>query len=172
MKRVYMVLSIGLIALGLVCPGCRPSSTAKLEENKAIARRDFEELWNKGNLDIVDEICAADGVVHMPGSLEIHGLEEYKQFVTMYRNAFPDIHYTIEDGIAQGDKVVLRWTVTGTHKGDLMGVSPTGKQCKGTGITINRFSGGKIQESWNNFDAFGMLQQLGVVPPIGEAGKE
>ena len=172
MKRVYMVLTIGLIALGLVCPGCRPSSTRQLEENKAIARRDSVEVWNKGNLDTVDEISTAVGVAHMPGSPDIHTLEDYKQYVTMNRNAFPDIHFTIEDEIAQGDKVVIRWTVTGTHKGDLMGISPTGKQCTGTGITIYRFSGGKIQESWSNWDALGMMQQLGIVPPIGEAGKQ
>ena len=172
MKRIYMVLSICLVALGLVCPGCSPSSTAKLEENKAIARRDFEEIWNKGNLDTVDEICAADGVGHIAGSPDIHSLEDYKQYVTMHRNAFPDIHFTFEDEIAQGDKVVIRWTVTCTHKGDFMGISPTGKQCTGTGITIYRFSGGKIQESWSNSDDLGMLQQLGIVPPIGEAGKE
>jgi len=172
MKRVYMVLSICLVALGLVCPGCSPSSTAKLEENKAIARRDFEEIWNKGNLGTVDEICAADGVGHIAGSPDIHSLEDYKQYVTMHRNAFPDIHFTIEDEIAQGDKVVTRWTCTGTHRGELMGIAPTGKLGTITGITIYRFSGGKIQESWSNWDDLGMLQQLGIVPPIGEAVKE
>jgi steroid delta-isomerase-like uncharacterized protein len=178
MKRVYKVLSICLTLLGLVSSGCMITvnsdscSMTQLEKNKAIARRDFEQVWNKGNLDTVDEICAADGVGHMPGSPDIHSLEGYKQYVTMYRNAFPDIHFTIEDEIAQGDKVVIRWTSRGTHQGELMGISPTGKQCTVTGITINRFSGGKIQESWNNWDALGMLQQLGVVPPIGEGGKK
>jgi len=172
MKRVYMVLSICLVSMGLVCPGCRPSSTAKLEENKAIARRDFEEVWNQGNLDAIEEICTPVGFGHMGGGPDINTIEDYKQYVTMYRTAFPDIHFTFEDEIAQGDKVVIRWTVTGTHKGDLMGISPTGKQCTGTGITIYRFSGGKIQESWSNWDDLGMLQQLGIVPPIGEAGKE
>jgi len=178
MKRAYMVLSLCLIVLGLVSSGCMITvnsdscSTARLEKNKAIARRDFEQVWNKGNLDTVDEIFAADGVGHMPGSPDIHSLEGTKQYVTMYRNAFPDIHFTIEDEIAQGDKVVIRWTCRGTHQGELMGISPTGKQCTVTGITINRFSGGKIQESWNSWDALGMLQQLGVVPPIGEGGKK
>ncbi len=172
MKRVYMVLTIGLIALGLVCPGCRPSSTHQLEENKAIARRDFVEVWNKGNLDTVDEISTAVGVAHMGGGPDIHTLEGYKQYVTRYRTAFPDLHFIIEDEIAQGDKVVIRWTSTGTHQGELMGIAPTGKLGTVTGITIYRFSGGKIHESWSNWDDLGMLQQLGIVPPIGEAGKE
>ena len=172
MKRVYMVLSIGLIALGLVCPGCRPPSTAQLEENKASVRLAFEEGWNKGNLTTVDEDVATNYVLHDPFSGEVKGPEGYKQYVKMYRNAFPDLHFTVEDQIAEGDKVVTRWTCTGTHRGELMGIAPTGKLGTITGITIYRFSGGKIQESWSNWDDLGMLQQLGIVPPIGEAGKE
>jgi steroid delta-isomerase-like uncharacterized protein len=172
MKRIYMVLSICLIVLGLVCPGCRPSATAQLEENKAIARRHFEEVWSKGNITLVDEHIATNFVLHDPSSREVQGTEGYKQYVTIYRTAFPDIHFIVEDQIAEGNKVATRWTATGTHQGELMGIPPTGKLCTVTGISIGRIAGGKIQESWSYWDAMGMLQQLGVVPPIAEGDKK
>ena len=138
-----------------------------VEENKAIFRRIVEEGFNKGNLAIVDELVATNHVNHTDN---VHGPEEYKQFITMYRTAFPDLHMTIEDQIAEGDKVVNRWTSRGTHKGDLMGIPPTGKQTTVTGIYVARIIGGKIVEEWGNFDALGMMQQIGVVPPPGQAG--
>ena len=142
------------------------------EENKAIARRLFEGVWNQGKLDVADEILAADYVFHAPVPREVRGPEGFKQFVSMYRTAFPDVQYTIEDQIAEGDKVVTRWTCTGTHTGELMGIPPTGVQVTVTGIVIGRIAGGKIVEDWGNWDALGMLQQLGVVPPIGEGGEK
>ena len=172
MKRVYMLLSICLVALGLVCPGCRPSSTVQLEENKAIARRAFEEGWNKGNLTTVDEDVATNYVLHDPFSGEIKGPDGYKQYVRMYRTAFPDLHFTIEDQIAEGDKVVTRWTCTGTHRGELMGIAPTGKLGTLTGITIDRIAVGKAVETWVAWDALRMLQNLGVVPPMGQGGEK
>ncbi|NIO68070.1 MAG: ester cyclase [Anaerolineae bacterium] len=138
-----------------------------VEENKAIFRRIVEEGFNKGNLAIVDELVATNHVNHTDN---VHGPEEYKQFITMYRTAFPDLHMTIEDQIAEGDKVVNRWTSRGTHKGDLMGIPPTGKQTTVTGMYVARIIGGKIVEEWGNFDALGMMQQIGVVPPPGQAG--
>jgi steroid delta-isomerase-like uncharacterized protein len=138
-----------------------------IEENKAIFRRIVEEGFNKGNLAIVDELVATDHVNHTDN---VHGPEEYKQFITMYRTAFPDLHMTVEDQIAEGDKVVNRWTSRGTHKGDLMGIPPTGKQITVMGMYVARITGGKIMEEWGNFDALGMMQQLGVVPPPGQAG--
>ena len=138
-----------------------------VEENKAIFRRIVEEGFNKGNLAIVDELVATNHVNHTDN---VHGPEEYKQFITMYRTAFPDLHMTIEDQIAEGNKVVNRWTSRGTHKGDLMGIPPTGKQTTVTGMYVARIIGGKIVEEWGNLDALGMMQQLGVVPPPGQAG--
>jgi steroid delta-isomerase-like uncharacterized protein len=138
-----------------------------VEENKAIFRRIVEEGFNKGNLAIVDELVATNHVNH---SDNVHGPEEYKQFITMYRTAFPDLHMTIEDQIAEGDKVVNRWTSRGTHKGELMGIPPTGKQTTVTGMYVARIIGGKIVEEWGNLDALGMMQQIGVVPPPGQAG--
>ena len=138
------------------------------EEKKAIVRRLFEELWNQGKLDVADEIFATDYIFHEPIAGEVRGPEGFKQFVSMYRIAFPDLQFRIEDQIAEGDKIVTRWTATGTHKGELMGISPTSVQVTVTGIGIARTDGGKIVEFWDNYDALGMLQQLGVVPPLGE----
>ena len=140
----------------------------KVEENKALVRREIEELWNQRKLDIIDEIYAADYVGHAAGSPDIHGLESLKQAASMHRTAFPDQKITIKDLIAEGDKVVVRWSITATHKGELMGIPPTGVQVTWTGIAIDRIAGGKIVEKWVNPDKFSMLQQLGAVPPIGQ----
>jgi steroid delta-isomerase-like uncharacterized protein len=140
------------------------------EENKALARRLIEEMFNRGNLDAADEIFAPDHVNHDPGSPEeIRGPEGFKSYVGVYRTAFPDLRITIEDQVAEGDKVVTRWTASGTHQGDLMGIAPTGRRATVTGITIDRISGGKVEETWTNFDAMGMMQQLGVIPSPEQA---
>ena len=134
--------------------------------NKAIIRRYMEELWNQGNLAVLDEIFATHFVDHIPAFLDSQSdFEETKQFVTGFRAAFPDVHITVEDIIAEGDKIVCRWTTRGTHKGDLMGIPPTGKQLTFTGMTILRIESGKIVERWVNWDALGVMQQLGVIPP-------
>ena len=138
------------------------------EKNKAIVRRYTEEVWNQGNLAVVDEIFAADFVGHQPGSPDIHGPESLKQFVAMRRTAWPDLKFTVEDQIAEGDKVATRWTWSGTHEGDLMGIPPTGLQATATGIGIHRIAGGKIVEQWVNRDTLGILQQLGVIPRLGQ----
>jgi len=136
------------------------------EDNKANARRFIEEVWNRGNLAVIDEITSPNYVDHDP-AMTVQGIEGLKQFVSMYLTAYPDTHFTIEDQIAEGDTVVTRWTAHGTHKGPLMGIPPTGKQVTVTGITIDRFANGKGVESWVNYDALGMMQQLGVVPSMG-----
>ncbi len=135
------------------------------EENKAIPRRLFEEIWNRANVDAVDEICADGFVLHDPAvPEEVRGPDGYRRFVTMYRGAFPDINFVVEDQVAEGDRVATRWTGTGTHRGELMGVPPSGNRTTVTGIVIDRVSGGKIEESWVNYDALGMMQQIGAVP--------
>ena len=135
------------------------------EENKALVRRFLEEAFNKGNLGVVDEICASDYVLHDPASPEeIRGPEGIKGFVQMYRSAFPDSHITLEDLIAEGDKVVSRWTARGTHQGELFGIPPSGNQVEVSGITISRFEGGKFVEDWSNSDTLGLMQQIGAVP--------
>ena len=134
------------------------------EQNKALVRRAFEEAWNKGNLAVEDEVVAEDFVHHGPTHREgLHGREEEKQSVAAIHSAFPDIYTTIEDQIAEGDKVVTRWTARGTHKGGFMGIAPTDKEVTVTGITINRIIEGKIMEEWVSWDTFGVLQQLEAV---------
>ena len=136
------------------------------ETNKALSRRFLDEVFNKGKLNVLDEIIAKDYVNSGPGTLpELPtGPEGAKQLVTVYRNAFPDVHFTIDEQIAEGDKVVTRWTGNGTHQGELQGLPATGKSSTVTGIAIDRIVNGKIAASWGIFDQFGMMQQLGVIP--------
>lgn len=141
-----------------------------VEENKAIVHRITEEIFNKGNVAAADELIASNFVDHNPVSGQPAGLEGLKQVVTMFRTAFPDLHCTVEEMIAEGDKVMARGTIRGTHKGEFMGVPPTGKRVRVTGIDIVRIAGGKVVERWGNFDEMGMMQQLGVVPPPEQAG--
>ena len=141
-----------------------------VEANKAIARRFFIEIFGQGKLATADEIVAPEHVDRGPGALPglPAGPEGAKLCVTAYRNAFPDVQFTIDEQIAEGDKVVSRWTARGTHKGELAGIPPTGKSSTVTGVTVNRVVNGKMVESWGIFDQFGMLQQLGVIPTPGQ----
>lgn len=139
-----------------------------IEENKALARRSVDEIWGKGSLAAVDELYAADFVWHwaLPGMAP--NREGYKQCVSMNFAAFAGVYCTVEDIVVEGDKVVARWTWGGTHKGEYMGIAPTGKQVTLTGISIDRIVGGKIVEEWGEMNTLGMMQQLGVVPPPGQ----
>jgi steroid delta-isomerase-like uncharacterized protein len=121
---------------------------------------------------VVDEIVASGCVLHDPAiPEEISGPEGVKRYVQMYRSAFPDTHITVEDQIAEGDDVVTRWTGRGTHQGELLGVPPSGNRVEVSGITLDRFSGAKAVESWTNYDALGMMQQIGAAPsPEGAQG--
>jgi len=133
------------------------------EKNKAIMRRIVEEAFNKGNLAVVDECTAADYVLHT--TPETKGPEGVKQFVTMIRKAFPDTHQTIEDMVAEGDMVAHRYTWTGTFKGEMMGIAPTGKKLTITMAGFTRFAGGKQVEGWAYGDMLAFYQQLGIKPP-------
>ena len=138
------------------------------EENKALIRRFVEEAFNKGNVDVANEVYASTFIAHDPTIPEGQGSpEQVKQIVNTYLSAFPDGHTTVEDVISKGKKVAYRWTFRGTHQGELMGIPPTGEQVTITGITFNRVSRGKVEEQWNNFDQLGVLQQLGVAPTPG-----
>jgi steroid delta-isomerase-like uncharacterized protein len=135
------------------------------EENKKLERRAIEEVWNQGNYAVVDEIVASDYLGHSSNpATETHGREGVKQFYMALHSAFPDIHFAIEDQVAEGDKVVTRWTARATHNGEYQGIPPTGNRGELTGITIERIAGGKIVECWSNYDELGLLQQLGVIP--------
>ena len=131
------------------------------EENKALARRAWE---NMDDPDIIDEVYAPDVVWHEPDQ-DIQGTEQAKQFIAMYKTAFPDLNATVEDVIAEGDKVVTRWTIRGTHQGEIEEFGPpTGRQIESKGITISRIEGGKIVEDWDSYDNLSVMQQLGLVP--------
>jgi steroid delta-isomerase-like uncharacterized protein len=140
------------------------------EQNKTIVRRLFDELWNKGNLPVADELIAPTYTHHDASTPDVgRGPESEKKRVTLYRTAFADMRLTIEDLIAEGETVVARWTCRGAHKGDLNGIAPTGKQIAISGVSVVRFTGGKMVEGWINWDALGLMQQLGVVPELGKA---
>jgi steroid delta-isomerase-like uncharacterized protein len=134
------------------------------DDNKALVRRFYEDAWNKHNPAVVDEIYAADFVDRSPDIPGIpHTRDGLKQFLVMYLRAYPDANIRIEDQLAEGDRVVTRWTGRGTQTGELMGMPPGGKSVAVAGVQIDRFAGGRIVESWTLFDQLGMLQQLGVV---------
>ncbi|MEA2351623.1 MAG: hypothetical protein QOJ14_37 [Thermoleophilaceae bacterium] len=139
------------------------------EQNEAIARRGFD-AFNTGDLSIVDEMTADNAVNHDPAQPdEAQGPEGFKQIVQMYRGAFPDLAFTIEECFSDGDLVCTRWTTTATHDGDLMGIPATGRAITGSGITIDRIQDGKVVESWNEWDNAGLMQQLGVGEPAAAA---
>ncbi len=140
------------------------------EGNKFVIRRSFEELWNKGNLSVADELFTPNYSHHDPSTPDVgRGPESEKKRATLYRTAFPDLRLTIEDIIAEGETVMARWSCRGTHKDDLSGIAPTGKQVTISGVSIARFTGGKMVEGWVNWDALGLMQQLGVVPELAKA---
>ena len=134
------------------------------EENKEVERRIVEEVYNNKDMAPTEELIAPNWLYHGTDGQEFRGPEGFKQFVTMGITAFPDCRVTIEDLIAEGDRVVDRFTFRGTHRGDFMGIAPTGKQVEFSGIVICRFEGGKEVEVWEVNDQFGMMQQLGVIP--------
>jgi steroid delta-isomerase-like uncharacterized protein len=137
------------------------------ETNTTVASRWYEEVFNAGNLALIDELFAPNFVDHDPSN-PLPGLEGVRQLVSMYRGAFPDLHLTIEDEITEGDKVVTRFTARGTHKGPLMGIPPTGKRVTITAIDILRFENSRIAEHWGNQDLLGMMRQIGVIPAPGQ----
>jgi steroid delta-isomerase-like uncharacterized protein len=142
------------------------------EHNKAIVRRLFAELWNNGKLSVADEIFTPNYEHHDSSTPDFgHGPDSEKKRATLYRTAFPDLHLTIEDVIAEGEAVMARWSCRGTHKGDLNGIAPTGKQFAISGVTVARVSNGKIAEGYVNWDALGLMQQLGVVPQLANKAK-
>ncbi len=127
------------------------------EENKAIVSHWNEELW-KGNQAMYDKCVAPNCLFHGIG-----GQEEHKNFINGLRTAFPDVSLTLEDQLAEGEEVVIRWTMRGTHQGELWGTAPTGKPVTVTGITIQRLAEGKIVEEWTEADSLGLQQQIGAI---------
>ena len=132
------------------------------EQNKAVARGVFE-AWERGDLDALDDLVAPDATDHDAyNPFREEGLEGLKKLIQMYRAAFPDTRFTIEEQVAEGDLVATRWTASGTHQGELMGNPPTGRSVSVSGMSIDRIQDGKVVESWGNWDTLGMFQQLGL----------
>lgn len=132
--------------------------------NAELSRRIFEDVWNRKNLSAIDDLISADYVHHDDNSPAANGIDGYKQFVNYYMSAFPDAQFTLDDAFTEGQNEVTRWTVVGTHEGELAGIPRTGRRFSVTGMTIARIANGKITESWNSWNALGLMQQLGVVP--------
>ena len=133
-----------------------------VEENKALVHRFVEEFWNQGNTAAADELMAIDAEIHLPTG-ELVNPDELKSFVGTWREAFPDWHSTFEELIAEGDRVAERWTGRGTHRGELHGISPTGKRVEAPGSVFYRIVGGKIVEFRGQLDMMSLMQQLGTV---------
>jgi steroid delta-isomerase-like uncharacterized protein len=138
-------------------------------DNKAIVRRLYEEVWNKRKLEVVNELISPSHALVGPTIFGSSiGPEAYKRRVSHFLEGYPDLHWAIEDTIAEKDKVVACWTLSGTHKGDFMGIPATNKKVSVGGMTIHHIAGGKIMDSHTNWDALGMMQQLGAVPATGK----
>lgn len=138
------------------------------DTNKATAQRWLEEGFNAHNPDGFDDYFAPDVVNHaLPPDMP-NGAEGTKMFAGMFFNAFPDIVLTFEHVVAQGDRLALHWSATGTHRGDLMGIPPTGREVQLQGVAIDRFENGRSVEHWEIMDQLGLMVQLGVVPAPGE----
>ena len=165
---------LACMAVMLCCSACQQTTQdaedplaayqSSLAANKAISSRVNEEIFSEGNLAVADEVLAASYVDHNAPPGFPPGVEGFKGQFTMYRTAFPDLRIVVDDMIAEDDKVVTRWTASGTHQGELMGMAPTGKEVTVQGIAIDRIVDGKIVEHWDVFDQLGMMQQLGMIP--------
>ena len=139
------------------------------EENKALVRRFVDKVQSKGNIDAIDELCAPEFVNHSAPPRVPSDREGVKQVTAMFRQASPDSYFTVEDMVAEGDKVATRKTFHGTHQGTFMGIPPTGQQVSIGLIDVVRVADGKVVEHWSMGDNLGMMQQLGVIPQPGDA---
>jgi steroid delta-isomerase-like uncharacterized protein len=140
-----------------------------IEQNKALARRYIEDAWNQADASVMDQLLAGDYAIHDPGTPGRTGTPVgEKQVHAMYRAVFPDLRLVIEELIAEGDRVAARWRGSGTHRGPLMGIAPTGRSMSITAISWLRIADGKIAEHWLNWDSLGMLQQLGAAPAAAQ----
>ena len=137
-------------------------------ENRDLIRRWFEEVWNQGREETIDELAAPQSVIHGLGddNKQLRGPDGFREFYNHFRGAFSEFHVDVHDVIAEGDKVVTRLTFTGKHSGDGLGIAPTNRNFKSSAIVITQWRNGQITDSWNEFDAAGMMQQLQPPPPM------
>jgi steroid delta-isomerase-like uncharacterized protein len=153
------------------CPEVRPpeegEEAVSAEDNKALVRRFVDEVQSGGNIDLIDEICSPEFVNHSAPPGIPADCEGIKILTAMFRGAFPDSYFTVEDMVAEGDKVATRKTFHGTHEGAFMGIPPSGRSVSMGLIDIVRISEGRVAEHWSMGDSLGLMQQLGVVPQPG-----
>ena len=135
-----------------------------IEENKALHRRIIDEIFNQGDMAVIPELVDEHFVYHGIGGRDVNGTEGFERMVRFVRNAFPDLHVTMEDVLTEGDKVIIRINYRGTHKGELFGVSPTNNPVNMDEIIIAIWKDGKEVEAWGILDMYTMMQQLGVIP--------
>jgi steroid delta-isomerase-like uncharacterized protein len=143
------------------------------EENKEKVRRVLEEAFGQGKVEVIDEVLHSDFVCYDPNSEagEVRGAETIKGEIGYFRQAFPDFFWRVEDQVAEGDKVVSRYTMGGTHQGEFFGVPATGKRVEITGIQIDRFDeSGELIEEWPEYDLLGAMKQMGAIPELQQAG--
>ena len=168
MQKLSRVIGVVALAGSLCCGGCAgpreqggPAQQKNAAEtrNEEILRRWIDEAINKGQVDVLDELAASDYVYHGPGQ-EIHGVAEFKQLLSGFLTAFPDLHCTIEDLVVEDEKAAGRYTLTGTHQGEFAGLAPTGKRLTLNMITFTRFENGKAVEDWEVYDVQSMMAQL------------
>lgn len=159
--------------VGLTLTSCQREEppASPLDENKALVRLLIDEVWNRGNLEKIDELLSPEYTLHISAAGVRTDREGYRGAVKAYRDAFSGFQFLIEDMMAEGDKVIIRWTIRGTHTGDYMGVPATGKDIGLTGIAIRRIAGGRIAEEWVEMDRSGLLQQMGAAPPAKDVAK-
>jgi steroid delta-isomerase-like uncharacterized protein len=150
------------LGAALLC-GCASQPHLTVESNKAIIRRYFEEWGNHGDTRAADELIAANVTLHNPPAV-LHSLDDYKRGMAAFHTAFPDLHFTVEDMIAERDKIMVQWSLRATHLGVYQGRPPTGKPVSVTGMSLFRLADGKIQEITVSMDRLGQWQQLGWLP--------
>lgn len=155
MKNALVFLLVAMVAMS----GCtRVDKTA--EANKALAQSSVDEIWNKGNLDVIDDYCAANFVRHNPDSWPpamVEGPDGFKEYVGAVRTDYPDFQVEVHNWVAEGDMVAVNWTVTGTHK-------DSEKKLSVQGISLSKYADGKVVEEWVSWDTYGGMQQLGMIP--------
>jgi|SRR5438034_515748 len=163
----YTLLVVSIVlACGYACQVSDSRTATSSDSAKAIVRRAVNEIWNRGNLAAVDELIAEDFIDHAPFPGQLPGRDGFKQVLRTIRTAFPDATETIEDLVAEGDRVVARVVIDGTHKGPFMGVPPTGKRIHAGGMAILGVRGGKIVERWSYSDDASVLVDLGALKPV------
>jgi steroid delta-isomerase-like uncharacterized protein len=139
------------------------------DERKDLGRRFYDEMWNKGNVDVIDEVCAPHCSFHDP-TFPVDGVAGAKERVRQLRAATPDLHFDVHDILADGDQTAVRWTMGGTSRGEFRGIPATGRTYVITGMTFDKWEGDRVVETWTNYDMLGGLQQLGVIPEMAGQG--